>query len=131
MTTLLLIVHVLVCLVLIVTILLQASKGGGLSTAFGGGGGGSAMFGGAGAATFLSKTTTVLAVVFFLTCISLWYASRDTGTAPETAAERALREQPVPLQSTPSGLPQPLDRAGQGAATERTAPATSPADTVR
>lgn len=130
MTTLLLIVHVLVCLVLIVTILLQASKGGGLSTAFGGGGG-SAMFGGAGAATFLSKTTTVLAVVFFLTCISLWYASRDTGTAPETAAERALREQPVPLQSTPSGLPQPLDQAGQGAATERTAPATSPADTVR
>lgn len=130
MTTLLLIIHVLVCLVLIVTILLQASKGGGLSTAFGGGGG-SAMFGGAGAATFLSKTTTVLAVVFFLTCISLWYASRDTGTAPETAAERALREQPVPLQSTPSGLPQPLDQAGQGAATERTAPATSPADTVR
>ncbi len=130
MTTFLLIVHVLVCLVLIVTILLQASKGGGLSTAFGGGGG-SAMFGGAGAATFLSKTTTVLAVVFFLTCISLWYASRDTGTAPETAAERALREQPVPLQSTPAGLPQPLDQAGQGAATERTAPAASTADTVR
>lgn len=130
MTTLLLIVHVLVCLILIVTILLQASKGGGLSTAFGGGGG-SAMFGGAGAATFLSKTTTVLAVVFFLTCISLWYASRDTGTAPETAAERALREQPVPLQSVPSGLPQPLDQAGQGTATERAAPATSPADTVR
>lgn len=130
MTTLLLIVHVLVCLVLIVTILLQASKGGGLSTAFGGGGG-SAMFGGAGAATFLSKVTTVLAVVFFLTCIALWYASRGDSSVPESAAERALREQPLPLQSAPSGLPQPLDQSGQGAASERTQPATSPADTVR
>lgn len=130
METLLLVVHILVCLVLIVSILLQASKGGGLSTAFGGSGG-SAMFGGAGAATFLSKVTTVLAVVFFLTCIGLWYASRGDSSAPETAAERALREQPVPLRGTPSGLPQPLDQAGQGAATERTAPATSPADTVR
>lgn len=131
MTTLLLIIHVLVCLVLIVTILLQASKGGGLSTAFGGGGGGSAMFGGAGAATFLSKVTTVLAVVFFLTCIALWYASRGDSSVPESAAERALREQPLPLQSAPSGLPQPLDQSGQGAASERTQPATSPADTVR
>ncbi len=130
MTTLLLIVHVLVCLVLIVTILLQASKGGGLSTAFGGGGG-SAMFGGAGAATFLSKVTTVLAVVFFLTCIALWYASRGDSSVPESAAERALREQPFPLQSTPSGLPQPLAPSGRGAASERTQPATSPADTVR
>ncbi|MCE2440024.1 MAG: preprotein translocase subunit SecG [Candidatus Latescibacteria bacterium] len=131
METLLLIVHILVCLVLIVSILLQASKGGGLSTAFGGGGGGTAMFGGAGAATFLSKATTVLAVVFFLTCIGLWYASRDDSSAPETAAERALREQPVPLRSTPSGLPQPLDQAGQGSATERSAPAASSTDTVR
>ena len=129
MTTLLLIVHVLVCLVLIVTILLQASKGGGLSTAFGGGG--RALCGGAGAATFLSKVTTVLAVVFFLTCIALWYASRGDSSIPESAAERALREQPLPLQSTPSGLPQPLDQSGRGAASERTRPATSPADTVR
>jgi preprotein translocase subunit SecG len=130
MTTLLLIVHVLVCLVLIVSILLQASKGGGLSTAFGGSGG-SAMFGGAGAATFLSRVTTVLAVVFFLTCTGLWYASRGDISAPETAAERALREQPVPLQSMPAGLPQPLDQTGQGTTTESTAPATSPADTGR
>lgn len=130
METLLLIVHILVCLVLIVSILLQASKGGGLSTAFGGSGG-SAMFGGAGAATFLSKATTVLAVVFFLTCIGLWYASSGDSSAPETAAERALREQPVPLQSTPSGLPLPLDEAGQGAAAERSAPASSSADTAR
>ena len=131
MVTLLLIVHVLICLVLIVSILLQASKGGGLSTAFGGGGGGTAMFGGAGAATFLSKMTTVLAVAFFLTCIGLWYSSRGDSTAPETAAERALRDQPVPLQRIPGGLPQPLDQTGQGTSTESTSPVTSPADTVR
>jgi preprotein translocase subunit SecG len=131
MATFLLIVHVLICLVLIIIILLQASKGGGLSTAFGGGGGGSAMFGGAGAATFLSRVTTVLAVAFFLTCISLWYASRGDSTAPDTAAERALLEQPAPLRGTPSGLPQPLDQTRRGTATERTAPATSPADSGR
>ena len=131
MATFLLIVHILVCLILVVSILLQASKGGGLSTAFGGGGGGTAMFGGAGAATFLSKVTTFLAVAFFLTCIGLWYTSRGDTTAPDTAAERALREQPVPLQGTYRGQPLPLGETRQGTATERTAPATSPADTGR
>lgn len=130
METVLLIIHILVCIFIIVAVLMQASKGGGLAGAFGGAGGqAGAMFGGAGAGTFLSKLTTWLAVVFFLTCILLWHVSRSADELPETAAERILREQgvPVPLQSV--GQPQPLGGTEPAAPVESTPAEEKPADT--
>ena len=125
METALLIIHVIVSIVLIISILLQSSKGGGLSGgAFGGmGGGGGAMFGGGGANAFFAKVTTYVGIAFALTCIGLWYTGRGTeDRIPQTAAEKAMQEGGVPIQSQAG--PQPLQLPTQAAPAQ-----TTPADT--
>lgn len=77
------ILHVIVSIFLILVILLQAGKGGGVGAAFGGAGS-QTVFGGRGAQTFLGKITAAAAGIFFLTSLTLSYAS---GTSARSVVE--------------------------------------------
>ena len=96
-------------LFLSVVILLQAGKGGGLAASVGGGAS-TSMLGGRQATTFLSKVTTYLASGFLVLCLLLAVLYDDDEGVPQSATERMLSEQPVPM-----GAPVPFD---EGAAAE-------------
>jgi len=103
------ILHVIVSIFLILVILLQAGKGGGVGSAFGGAGS-QTVFGGRGAQTFLGKITAAAAGIFFLTSLTLSYASGTSGRSVvegETAApavEAAKPAEPTPAApAAPAG----------------------------
>lgn len=69
----LLTIHIIACLVLIGIVLIQAGRGGGLTESFSKA---ESIFGTM-TNTLLTRATTVLAIVFFITCLSLAFLSKQ------------------------------------------------------
>lgn len=124
-TTLVTIIHVAICVFLILVILLQAGKDAGMGAAFGGGGSGS-VFGGRGAGSFLGKVTGTCAALFFLTSLSLSFASSQrssvTDLVPdETPAAAAPAAPAAPAEAAPAAPAAPAEEAPSEAAPEQPA----------
>jgi preprotein translocase subunit SecG len=127
MIGLLVAVHVIACVLLIIIILIQAGRGGGLVENFSGV---ESMFGPRTSA-FLTRSTSVLSVLFFITCLSLAFASArqsrslmlNVNTQKQNqTTQKETPQQPVAQKEAPgvkeSAKPQEVP---QGAATHTTA----------
>lgn len=66
-------IHVIVCIGLIGIVLIQAGRGGGLSESFSGA---ESIFG-TKTNAFLTRATSIFAVIFFITCLSLAFLSKQ------------------------------------------------------
>lgn len=69
----LIVIHIVACLALIGIVLIQAGRGGGLTESFSKA---ESIFGTM-TNTLLTRATTVLAIVFFITCLSLAFLSKQ------------------------------------------------------
>ncbi len=65
--------HLIVCILLIIIVLIQAGRGGGLAESFSG----AETILGTKTNAFLTKATSVFAVLFFVTCLSLAFVSKQ------------------------------------------------------
>ena len=65
--------HIIVCVGLIIIVLIQAGRGGGLAESFSGA---ESIFG-TKTNAFLTKSTSVFAIIFFITCLSLAFVSKQ------------------------------------------------------
>lgn len=94
----LIVIHIAACLALIGIVLIQAGRGGGLTESFSKA---ESIFGTM-TNTFLTRATTVLAIVFFITCLSLAFLSKERskslleGKQPTSQTQKAQNEIPSP-----------------------------------
>lgn len=124
----LIVVHVIICVSLILIVLIQAGRGGGLAENFSGA---ESIFG-TKTSSFLTKSTTVFAVMFFITCLSLAFISKQRsksliGAKPKAVKtqEKAAQEQePSPKQEQEPSPKQDVDK--QASAPEAEFPVSKP-----
>ena len=94
-----LVVHVIACLALIGIVLIQSGRGGGLSETFSSA---ESIFG-TKTNTFLTRATTVFAVIFFITCLSLAFLSKQRSRS--LLEGRKVSQQP-PLKAEETKAPE-------------------------
>ena len=93
----LVVLHITACLFLMLVVLLQPGQSGGLGALTGQGA--TQVFGGRGAGTFLSKTTWVTATIFFVTSITLAYASSSSDTSLQQRAKSEQHRDVIPIKN--------------------------------
>lgn len=107
-------IHITVCIGLIIIVLIQAGRGGGLAESFSSA---ESIFG-TKTNVLLTRATTVFAVIFFITCLSLAFLSKqrskslikgqrlpsETQKIDETTAEKEKAPTEDSDKKTPSSL---------------------------
>lgn len=94
-------VHIIACLALIGIVLIQAGRGGGLTESFSKA---ESIFGTM-TNTLLTRATTVLAIVFFITCLSLAFLSKQRSKS----LLEGKQPPPVNTQKTEDKVPPPKE----------------------
>lgn len=86
-------VHIIACVVLIAVVLIQAGRGGGLTDSFSSA---ESIFG-TKTNSFLVRSTTTFAIIFFITCVSLAFVSkqRSRSLLEGKVIEKAPQETPA------------------------------------
>jgi len=103
MQTLLVVAELIIAIALVIFVLLQRSEGGGLGMGSGGGNMGG-LFSARGAADALTRTTAILATLFFLVCIGLNLAARQSSgqkSILEAAPASQAPAKTAPLKPSP------------------------------
>lgn len=98
-------IHVIICVCLIAIVLIQAGRGGGLAENFSGA---ESIFG-TKTNSLLTRATTVFAVMFFITCLSLAFISRQRSMSlinskniPAPAVNTTMQQAPEKTPPVPS-----------------------------
>ncbi len=97
-------IHVIVSIAMILIILLQTGKGADMGAVFGGGSS-NTLFGSSGPTSFLSKLTAGAAIVFMFTSLFLAYFAGNRPTSSLMKGNAPMRQQQIPTQGKPGGMP--------------------------
>ncbi len=104
--------HVIACVVLIGIVLVQAGRGGGLTETFSGA---ESIFG-TKTNSFLTRATTVLAILFFVTCLSLAFISKQRSRSLLEGKRIPVKSVPAEQEPSNNAQAKPQDASSAAAA---------------